>query len=388
MPALLLPLSLAITVTPSFARDDTPPPPPSSGIGTSPTAARSESAVTPVATVTELPPWLRGDIALHYGYDRLGGHLTEAVLETAGATESADVEVGQRTISSHVVNVDAVFCPGPGVGITLGFPIHASDTVSFATSQAMVYDPSTGSGTMNSAQATDVGQTAKGSGLEGVWIGIAGTPFSETFERRKNRASWKIAGAIRTPNKDNFYVESDGKRGAGTGGLGVRLDNAFSTTIGGSQPYLTARYQANGKATLDVTDADGNVVPTEYRAPREATIRFGSEFLAARNDEKDTNVRVDLHGVFDYTSWGTVPSGTYLPEVLDGTERVAVQQSESAALGGGLGFSFQPSRYFSLGFFGEVAYHLPQRIESPYPIYTAGDTVKSLAGLHMTVRIR
>lgn len=390
MPALLLPLSLLALTSAAHAADDTPPPPPAvTGIGSSPTApAKATAGVIPVATVTQIPPWLRGDVSLGYSFDRLGGHLTEVELEEPDATESADVEVGERTLSSHVLSLDAIFSAGPGVAITLGFPIHISDSINFGTSQTMVYDPTTGSGTMNGTEPVDLGVVAQGGGLEGVWIGVTGTPFSEAFTKRKNRVTWRIGGALRTPNKDNFYVESDGKRGAGNGGLGFRLENAFSTTIGGTQPYVSGHYQGNGKTSIDATDADGNAVVTELRGARSGSIRFGAEFLAAHNAQQDTDVRVDLHGVFDYSSWSTVPSGLYLPGVLDGTAGGAVQTSESADIGGGLGFSFQPVQYVRIGFFGQVEYHLSQRIESPYPIYTSGDTIRSLVGGNLTIRIR
>ena len=261
MPALLLPLSLLFRLSTAYAADDTPPPPAATGIGTSPTAPpKHPGGVVPIATVAQIPPWLRGDVALNYSYDRLGGHLNEAELMDPGATESADVQVGQRTLNSHVLSIDAIFSAGPGVAVTLGLPIHIADSIDFGTSQTMVYDPTTGSGTMNGTEAVDLGVLATGGGLEGAWIGIAGTPFSEAFAKRKNRVTWRIGGALRTPNKNNFYVETDGKRGAGDGGLGFRIDNAFSTTIGGSQPYITGRYQTDGKTSIDAVDAETRAV--------------------------------------------------------------------------------------------------------------------------------
>ena len=388
-----MPLLLALLLADgASASDDTPPPPATSGIGRSPTAepTRAEGGVFATANVTEVPPWLRGDVSLNYSYDRLGGHLTEDIPEEVDAVETADLEVGQRTLTDHVLSIDAIFSAGPGVAITLGFPIHVRESTWFGTSQTMVYDPTTGSGTMQGTNAVDIGAVAAGAGLEGVWIGLAGTPFSEAFEKRQNRATWRLAGALRTPNKHNFYTVDAGKRGVGSGGLGLRIDNAFSTTVGVTQPYLSFRYESEGKATVNVTDNSGSVISskTELQGPKSADIRFGAEFLATRNAEADTDVRIDLHGVISYASWSLVPSGIYLPSVLNVTDGAAVQNAESADIGGGLGVSVQAIRYLRIGLFGQIQYHLRQRIESPYPIYTSGDTIRSLAGANMTIRVR
>ena len=393
MPVAFIALLSVLVPSPAFAEDDTAPPaPPTSGLGTSPTDVKERPVSTTVAipTVTEIPPWLRGDIALRYTYDRLGGHLSQHVPMQVGDTESQDVEVGERTLTDHVLNIEGAFSAGPGVALTLGVPVHIRQSTWFGTSHTMVFDPASGSGTMIGTEAVEFNDVATGSGVEGVWIGVAGTPYSEAFTTRNNRATWKIGAALRTPNKNNFYTAPDGKRGVGTGALGLRFDNAFSTTIGGTQPYLSGRYQSDGKTTVDVTDADGNVIAAglELQGSKSAKIRFGAEFLAAKNLEADTNVRVDLHALVNYSSWSLVPSGVFLPSVLEVSDGLVSQMSESMEFGGGLGFAFQPTRYFRIGFHGEAAYHMAQRIETPYPIYTAADTVHVTAGLDLGIRIR
>ncbi len=395
---MFLPLLSLLLASPAHAGSDTPPPPPPTGLGSSPTAAlkaakdQAQARVTPIPTVTEVPPWLRGDVALNYGYDRLGGHLTEHVLESSSDTASLDQQVGQRVVSDHVLSIDAMFSAGPGVGVTLGFPVHIREGTWFGNSQTMVYDPTSGAGTMIGTTSVDYGSTSAGGGLEGVWIGLAGTPFSEAFHNRNNRVTWRVAGALRTANKKNFYTAgTDGKRGAGDGALGLKLENAFSTTIGGgTQPYISWKYQSDGQDTVDVTDDSGNVLASgvQLQGAKTSDIRFGAEFLAAHNDDQDTNVRVDLHATIDYASTSLVPSGLYLPSILDVTAGQPMQEAESVDLGGGIGFSFQPVQYFRIGIFGQVCYHLPQRIESFYPIYTSGDTIHSVVGGNMVVRIR
>lgn len=392
MSVALLSLLSVFAPSPARAADDAaPPPPPRAGLGTSPTDEQKKPMETiSLPTVTEVPPWLRGDVTLDYAYDRLGGHLSEHIPEERGDTASRDVDVGERALLNHVLDIGAVFSAGPGVAVTVDVPVYVRETTWFGTSQTMVYDPGTGSGTMNGTTAVDFGTVNTGTGVEGVWVGLAGTPFSEAFTSRGNRATWRIGGAIRTANAHNFYTAPDGKRGAGNGAMSFRLDNAFSTTLGTTQPYLSARYQSDGGTTVDVTDSDGNVVAAgmELRGARSADVRFGAEVLASHNYDAGTNVRMDLHGVVRYSSWSLVPSGIYLPSVLDVTTGVASQMSESMEAGGGLGFMFQPIPYMRISLHGEVAYHLPQRIESPYPIYTGNDTLHSIVGLDLGIRIR
>lgn len=393
MSVALLSLLSVLVPSPAFAADDSaPPPPPRAGLGSSPTddAKKKPMETVSLPTVTELPPFLRGDITIGYAYDRLGGHLTEHVPGERGDTETRDVEVGQRALINHVLNVGAVFSAGPGVALAVDVPVYIRESTWFGTSQTMVYDPATGSGTMNGTTAVEFNTVATGSGVEGVWIGLVGTPFSEAFQKRGNRATWRIGGALRTANAHNFYTAPDGKRGAGDGALSFRLDNGFSTTFGTTQPYLTARYQSGGASTVDVTDAEGNVIAAgmALKGARSADVKFGAEVLAAHNYEAGTNVRMDLHGLVRYSSWSLVPSGLYLPSVLDVSTGLASQMSESMEAGGGLGFMFQPIPYMRISLHGEVAYHMPQRIESPYPIYTSPDTLHSIVGAEIGIRIR
>ena len=41
-----------------------------------------------------------------------------------------------------------------------------------------------------------------------------------------------------------------------------------------------------------------------------------------------------------------------------------------------------------IGVRGDVAYHLPQRLEFPYPVYTGGDTLDIAIGSTLGVRFR
>jgi hypothetical protein len=83
-----------------------------------------------------------------------------------------------------------------------------------------------------------------------------------------------------------------------------------------------------------------------------------------------------------------IPSGLYLPAVLEATAGTAVQQAEAFEPGAGLQFIWRPMEYFQIAFGGDVAWHLPQRIESPYPVYTGDSTLHANGSTTLTVRIR
>lgn len=334
------------------------------------------------ATVTEIPPFLRGDVTFGYTYDHLGGSLEEHGDE--------EVRVGQRTVADHVLAYGFSFSAGPGVAVFAELPHYVASTVSYDELGTMVYDPATGSGTYEGTNPGTPGTAIEGNGLGGVWIGVRGTPFSEAFSVRKNRATWLLEGALRTGDGTNLWTMKDDKRGAGPGGSAFRVHSAFSTTFGSTSPYLTGTWITEGKRVVDVYGADGSALAAgvEVDPGSLLRVRTGVEVLAAENRAAGSRMAFDLHATLAYTSWQAVPSGIYLPEVLDASEGQIVQQAESLEPGAGLAIHWRPMTYLQLDLYGDAAWRLPQRIESPYPVYTGDDTVHLTAGTRLTVRIR
>lgn len=336
------------------------------------------------ATLTEVPPWLRGDLTLAYTYDRLSGPLEERPL--AGDP----VEVGQRAVEDHRLDYRAMFAFAPGVALAVELPHHLQSRVAYGSVQTLVYDPATGTGTAIGTTAGETGVRLSGSGLGGVWIGIAATPFSEAFTSRANRASWRVDAAFRTGDRTSLWTtDEDGKRGAGTGTPALRLATAFSTRTRGAEPYLAGAITAQLAREIEVAGPDGTAVVT-VDPGNFGEVRAGAEILAARTARTDGagEARLDLHLRAAYQSWRDIPSGVMLAEVLDASLGTTVQEAERLEFGGGLGFLIRPSENLQFALRGDVTAPLPWRIESPYPIYAGPGTVHAQVGAELTLRIR
>jgi hypothetical protein len=332
------------------------------------------------SSVTELPPMLRGDVSIGYAWESLRGSLQET-----GA--DGQVEVGQRVLTEHVLRYRADFTAGPGVGVFVEVPQWASQSVTGTEGQTMVYDPATRTGTLIGTNPVADGDYASGSGVGGVWLGVRGTPWSESF-RSRNNVTWLLEGAVRTPDASNFWAGKD--RGAGPGGLGWRLHSAFSHTRGDSSPYLAVTWTQNRALEADTFAADGTPLATGVAVDPADTLRLriGTENLASREAASGSELRFDLHATVDYAGPSTVPSGVFLPSVLDATEGAAVQQAEQLRAGAGLGVHWRPMTYVELRLFADAATQLPQRLEHPYPVRTGFDTLAATAGTELRVRIR
>ena len=339
------------------------------------------TALASAAVVTEIPPFLRGDVEIGYAYDQLGGSLTER--------DSVDVDVADRVVSDHMLRYALTFGVAPGAAVFVELPHYAYSSVSYGSLSDMVYDPGTGSGTYQGTTPGTAGTYVSGGGLGGVWFGARGTPFSEGFAKRNSKVTWLLEGAIRTADPSNFYVVTEDARGAGPAGMAVRLNTTFSTTSGGSRPYVGFRYLGEGPKEVSVTNADGTAGSTiEVDPANEAGFRIGSEFLAAENKAAGSQMVFDLHLDVDYASHAYVPSGIYLPNVLGASKGGRVLQSEALEAGAGIGMHWRAFTNFQLGIYADLAYHVPQRIEYPYPVYTGGNTLHVTAGTNLTVRIR
>lgn len=322
------------------------------------------------ATVTEVPDFLRGDVGLRYGWDRTAGHLAERA--------DTEVVVADRAMDTHLMFYEASFAPAPGVAVFAEIPHYLSESVGYTEAQEMVYDPATGSGTYVGTDALEPGTYVQGSGLDGVWFGVRATPFSEAFTGRNNRATWRIELAGRTGSEKNLW-----SGGAGDGAPAFRLGSAFSTSVKDTQPYLTGALTWYTKKDRAL---EHGTVPVDPGTRLD--LRTGAEFLAWKNEPSGGELRVDLHMVLGYQAAGLLPSGYYLPNVLDDSQETGIQSSESMEGGGGLGFIWRPMTYLQFKLGGEVGYAVPRRVESVYPVYTGGDTLHTQLNTALTVRIR
>ncbi len=328
------------------------------------------AALSFAATVTEIPDFLRGDVGLRYAWDHTSGRLAERA--------DPEIVVGDRSVDTHLMYYALTFAPGPGVAVFAEIPHYVSETVSYTEAQAMVYDPATGSGTYVGTDPLEPGTYVSGSGLDGVWLGVRATPFSEAFAARNNRATWRLELAYRTGSEHNLW-----SGGAGDGAPAVRLGSAFSTSVKSTQPYLTGAltwYTARDRAL------ESGTVPVD--PGNRLDLRTGAEFVAWQQAASGGEFRVDLHLALGYQAAGSIPSGYYLPSVLDDSVETGVQTSESLEGGAGLGLIWRPMTYLQLAVGGDLSYGVPRRIENVYPVYTGGDTLHTTFGTQLTVRIR
>jgi len=342
--------------------------------------AAAGAAPAGAAEITEIPPFLRGDLAIGYGFQHLGGSLVEG-----------EEEVGQRTWDEHGLTYQGVFSAGPGVALFFELPQVLSSRLAFPAAQEMVYDPSSESGTMAGTEAIEGLEAVKGSGAEGLWIGIKGTPFSQAFEKRGNRATWLLEGALQTRSRGNFYeLDEEGARGAGVGGGGLRLGTAFSTRHGISEPYLAFRYTRTRDLTVSLYSTDGTLLAADaiLEPADQVEVEAGTELVVHDNAESHSRFAFDLRGSFGYATWQTVPSGLFLPSVLEINRGVPATESEYTWIGGSLALRHQVFAYMAWNLTFGLDYQAPHRVEHLYAVRTGSDTLELYGGAGIKVMIR
>jgi hypothetical protein len=331
------------------------------------------------AEVTTIPPFLRADIQVQYDLGLETGHL-----------DQDEQTVGQRLIMAHDLVYEVAFGAAPGVAVFTTLPQNVATNVTYPSANAMIYDPSAQAGTMIGTDPLDPTPTVTGSGFEGAWFGIRGTPFSEAFPTRGNRATWLVEGAFQAPDATNFWTAGDGKRGGGPGGSAWLLRTAFSTTRGVSQPYVDFSYLARNTFETDLYDPDGTLLASAVtlNPGNVAQVLAGTELVASDNKEAHRRVAFDLRLGFSYHSWRTIQSGVLLPSILEGSEAVAVTEGEFSTVGAGFGFYYQAFEYLQFNLRGDASYVTPHNIEHPYPIFTGGNTLDVAVNAGFKVMVR
>lgn len=370
------------------------------------------------ATPTELPPFLRGDVSIGYSYDRLSGGLQERIRYGScddDAGEPCVLDVGDRTLQDHRMSYALTFAAYHGLALRLEVPHYVNSSVNYANTGEMLFDAASGSGTYKGSELPEgTVQGYKGAGIGGLWIEVVGTPFSENFTKRNNKATWLLAGGIRTPDGTDHWTFQEGSvaSGAGPGGSALRLRTAFSKRFGASEPYMSLsvtgenpyyRRQVNAEngAILQNPTADGGSACTTSEdflsssgdctpifLGTEVQTQLGVQLSTAENPSSGGKFSTDLHTGFRYNSWAAVPSGSYLPEVLTVTEGTPVLQAESLEVGVGLRLDVRFFTYLEWRIGADAYYHAPQRIESVYAVYTSPDTLRVTAATELVVRVR
>jgi hypothetical protein len=86
-------------------------------------------------------------------------------------------------------------------------------------------------------------------------------------------------------------------------------------------------------------------------------------------------VLVDPHLEFGFQSWQDVPSGTFLPDVLDASKPLLATESEYAFLSTGVNLDIRIMEYIELDLGADVGVRSGHQVEHLYPIDTSMGTL-------------
>jgi hypothetical protein len=333
------------------------------------------------ADVTEIPPRFRGDVEIGYRYDHQHSFLYE---------ESENV--GGATAVDHVLRYAGTFAVWDGIAAWVELPHYASQQIEYADTHLMAFDPNDETGTMLGTDPDPSPPTISGAGPGGVWVGVKGTPFSQTlFADRPDRLTMLLEAGYRFADRSNFFTTSDeGHRGGGPGGAGWRASAAFSTTHRSTDPYLKFAYEHGGAIVQDVKDENGEVVATDATVDPTDNLEAlaGAEVRVYRDDDAGAALDLDFFLRAGYSTWQDVPSGIYLPSVVAPSYGQVVTQSDMLYARGGVGVDWRILEQVEWDVAGEVGTRTPHRLEYPYDVATGIDSFDFAITTSVTIRIR
>ncbi|MFT7521920.1 MAG: hypothetical protein ACI9MC_004072 [Kiritimatiellia bacterium] len=330
---------------------------------------------------TDLPPALRADVSVRYEAQALWGGLNE---------DSADgsVEVGRRRDVRHEVLWTATFAPVDGLALVIRADQVPHYSVGFPTSRTMGQDPVTQEGSSQAGAAVDELVQTKGSGMEGVWFGLAFAPYANRYDKQ-HAVDWRLDLAWRTPSNRSFWEpDEEGRRGVAIGGTTWKATGAFSRHHRSSSPYMVVDWQFQARRNATVPDGLGGDVIVGVAPGHNLNARGGIEVLVSKGRLPEPEVNLDLGVGFGYVSPARVPSGVLLPSVLPSSQQGAVVRPEYLMWHGHFGVDFEMHELAAVRIWSRVSGHMPHRLERVYPVYAAADTLQAGFGLELVGRYR
>lgn len=360
---------------------------------------------------TRTPTMLRGDVQLTYdGFVRFGRLVDRTV---AGGTRT---EVARATRQRHNIMLGGSFSPYHGIAITLDLlPITLHDKRVYGSANDMVLDPDAGVPTMVGGSELPIDVLAASAaqrnhvGFGDIKFGVRAVAFAqEGVPGREAPANLAFDIAVRVPSGGNHdEVRDNGTAGPGMGGPGLEVGLTASRRIAGVEPYLALQYVHNGSYKQNLTGADGsdttppvdpdNPTPdaegrwTLDRADR-VGLRFGTELMVMRDEEKDTEARFDVGAGIAYVGPDEISVGRILPAPLDSTVGHLAVSGEHLVADVNLGLRVRPIRLIEVRFDIGGAWTSPHTIErigeKSYGVETAADTFAIQWGLAVRARIR
>jgi hypothetical protein len=315
-------------------------------------------SVAHAANALDQPEALKANVSLFTDFQRAQFGLDEAG-DVFGQVQLQDHRMGLRVEAGIITGVSAF----------LSFAGSTNNAISYVDPRTMGWDPTEDEGSLaNGLPIEDGVEPVSGSGLRGVWLGVRGTPFSQT---RGAKANWLIEGALRTADKNHLY---------GAGGKALRLDNLFSTTRGGTHPYIRATYTT--EQAFSTTPNGGSEI--EVDPANRIDMVTGATFDTWADPAMGRSLRLEGRMFFGYTSPGTIPSGLLLPAVIPGTENTEVSTAEYSSFGAGFALHFRPMRELLIDAGIDLAWPTPHRLEHAYPVTTSLGSSLLSAALEVT----
>lgn len=304
----------------------------------------------------------------------LGG-LTYSGSALNGSLVEGDVTIAERRISRHDLNFAVEFSPAERIAITLALPTTLSWRFTYPNARTMVIDPITGTGTYLAGEDTADATAIAAAGIQGVWLGAALSPFSELYSE-SDEITWRLDGALRTPSPQrNVWTAPSGRRGAATGGWGLRVAGAFSADLGKGEPWLLAEYTRESKVSVDVVE-DGVTWATDLPLHPASVLgaKGGVEIVAHERPDAGTRFAIDLSLGGAYRSWEDVATGIYLPNVLDSARSIPVTSGDSVSGSFGVALDLHVDEHVRLRGGATVEVRTPFRPEHLYEVRTDTDT--------------
>jgi hypothetical protein len=329
------------------------------------------SSITFAGTYTDAPGVFQGDISIGNDF-----------ISTKDQMYQQNIAVGSRNQFKNDVYLHATYGIFDFMSAELKIPFGI-EKISFADANQMEFDPLTETGTyLETPSAEDY--SLSGNGVQGVKLALNFYPFhSKIFSHRGDRGNWNLGVVYRTPDNSNFFSPSpSGKRGAGIGAQGFGIQSSFSNRNKSAEPYLTMEAIKTSRWTGSIRTENGDTLvdSIEFFPASSVNIRGGTEIFVWEDKAYASHVSLDLFGQYKYLGWQSIPSGIYLPNVLETTTDEIVTQTELVSFQGGLGVNARVTSLYAFRLGGQVGYVSPQRIEHIYDISTLGSFQWGLYG--------
>ena len=320
---------------------------------------------TPVyaGTFTDAPGALQGDIAVRHQYQM----HTDSIFQE-------EQLVGERTLVQNTTTLAMKIGLVDFMSADINLPIGSENLV-FSNSFQMKYDPLSQTGSyLDTPNIDDVTRTGKG--LQGTEFALNFYPFhTKIYSNRGDAGNWQMGLVYRTPDKTNFYtVDEGGSRGSGIGASALGIQTAFSNKNKHVEPYLVMKALRSNSFTAEIRGDDGTLYAAEetYSPSNTVDIRGGTELYLKDDVALASYVTLDIFGVYRYQSFQSIPSGIFLPSILESTQDTIITQTELVSIQGGVGTNVQINSLYGLRLSGQAGFASPQRIEHIYEVNTQG----------------